>query len=332
LETFPGQKVTLFTALTSRDPGDLARHILDTPDAPRWLEEERLGPLADWRLDGEGLAHGLHEDTLLSLKQKRRQEARWELVQTAPLLEILQETADLRPLALKGLDFRVRLYPPATRPAADVDLYLERRKIARFAEAAEKTGWTLATRGRLGRLLWRHWNHLIWGKGDTVLEVHYDLTAPGRYNTGYRFGEAPTPLDLYGVELWVPSREDAALFCLVHLCGNHLFDPHLLSVYDIWLLCPGLDWGKLLASARKAGLERTVSFALAYLRNYPTVRRLLPPGGELRPGRTGKRFFRPRPEGVQTRSRLLGLYLADPRIRSLTYTLGRLWSGLDLFR
>ncbi|OGD78515.1 MAG: hypothetical protein A2Y64_05610 [Candidatus Coatesbacteria bacterium RBG_13_66_14] len=266
------------------------------------------------------------------LKEERRREARRELVQTAPILDLLEATAALKPLALKGLDFRARLYPPATRPAVDLDLYLERRKIARFAEAAEKTGWRLATRGRLGRRLWRRWNHLIWGKGDTILEVHYALTAPGRCNTGFSFGEEPTPLDLHGVTLWVPSREDAALFCLVHLCGNHFFDPHLLSVYDIWLLCPGLDWGKLYAQARKAGLERTVSFALAYLRNYPTLRSLVPPGGPLRPGRSGRKLFKQRTGGVRARSRLLGLYLADPPIRSLTYVLGHLGERLDIFR
>jgi len=330
LETFPGQKVTLFTALTSRNPGDLARHIIKTPGAAEWLEEERLAPLADWKLGGGGLAQGLQNDILLRLKKKRRQEAHWELVQTAPLLDLLEATAALQPLALKGLDFRARLYPPATRPAADLDLYLERRKVARFAETAEKTGWRLATRGRLGWQLWRRWNHLIWGKGDAVLEVHYDLTAPGRYNTDFRFGENPTPLNLHGVTLWVPPKEDAALFCLVHLCGNHLFDPHLLSVYDIWLLCPSLDWGKLYTLARKAGLERTVCFALAYLRNYPTVRSLVPPGEPLKPGRIGREFFKQRPEGVRTRSRLLGLYLADPPIRSLTYILGHIGDSLDI--
>jgi len=304
---------------------------VETPNAQEWLKEERLAPLADWRLGGGGLARGLQNNMLIPLKEERRREARWELVQTAPLLDLLSETAALQPLALKGLDFRARLYPPATRPAVDLDLYLERRKTARFAEAAEKTGWRLATRGRLGRRLWRRWNHLIWGKDQTILEVHHDLTAPGRYNARYRFGEEPTPLDLYGVTLWVPSREDAALFCMVHLCGNHFFDPHLLSVYDIWLLCPGLDWGKLYTLARKAGLERTVSFALAYLRCYPTMRRLVPPGEPLRPGRSGMNFFRQRAGGVRTRSRLLGLYLADPRIRSLTYILGHLGERLDIF-
>jgi hypothetical protein len=329
LETFPGQKVTLFNALTSRNPGDLARHIYRTPGALERLEEERLAPLADWKLGGGDLAQGLQNDVLLRLKETRRREARRELLQTAPLLELLEATEGLQPLALKGLDFRARLYPPATRPAADIDLYIERRKTARFAEAAEKTGWRLTTRGRLGRRLWRHWNHLTWDKGETVLEVHHSLAAPGRCNTDFRFGEGPTPLDLHGVTLWVPSREDAALFCLVHLCGNHLFDPHLLSVYDIWLLCPGLDWGKLYTLARKAGLERTVSFALAYLRNYPTVRSSIPPGEPLRPDRIGRKFFSQGVDGVRARSRLLGLYLADPPIRSLTYVLRHFGDKLD---
>jgi hypothetical protein len=332
LETFPGQKVTLFTALTSRDPSDLARHIMETPDALEWLREERLAPLADWRLGGGSLAQGLQKEVRASLKEQRRREARWELVQTAPLLDLLAETATLQPLALKGLDFRARLYPPATRPASDIDIYVERGKMGRFAEAAEKTGWRLDTRGRLGRRLWRRWNHLIWGKDQTVLEVHYALTAPGRYNEDFRFGENPTPLDLHGVTLWVPSREDATLFCLVHLCGNHFFDSHLLSVYDIWMLCPGLDWGKLYASARKAGLERTVCFAVAYLRGYPTLRGLVPPGEPLRPGRFGKGFFEKKHKRVRARSRLLGLYLADPPIRSLTYVLGHLGERLDIFR
>jgi hypothetical protein len=332
LETFPGQKVTLLTALTSREPAALARHIIETPDALERLRRERLAPLADWRLGGGGLAQGLQKDTLDSLREERRGEARRELAQTAPLLDLLAETEDLRPLALKGLDFRTRLYPPATRPASDVDIYVERGKMARFAEAAEKTGWRLDTRGRLGRRLWRRWNHLIWDKDQTVLEVHYALAAPGRYNARYRFGEEPAPLDLYGVTLWVPSREDAAFFCLVHLCGNHFFDCHLLSVYDIWLLCPGLDWGKLYANARKAGLERTVSFAAAYLRCFPTLRELVPPGEPLLPGRVGRKFLKPMSGGIRTRSRLLGLYLADPPVRSLTYVLGHLGERLDVFR
>ena len=332
METFPGQKVTLFTALTSRYPGDLARCIMETPDALEGLGEERLAPLADWRLGGGSLAQGLQNDTVAYLREQRRKEARRELVQTAPLLDLLAATEDLRPLALKGLDFRARLYPSATRPAGDLDIYVERRKMARFAEAAEKTGWRLATRGRMGRRLWRRWNHLIWGKDQTVLEVHYGLTAPGRYNARFGFGVEPIPLDLYGVTLWVPSKEEAALFCLVHLCGNHFFDHHLLSVYDIWLLCPGLDWGKLYALARKAGLERTVCFAVAYLRCYPTLRGLVPPGEPLRPLRIGSKFLRSRSGGVRARSRLLGLYLADPPIRSLTYVLGHLGERLDIFR
>ncbi len=332
METFPGQKVTLFTALTSREPDALARHIIETPDAVERLRRERLAPLADWSLGGGGLAQGLQKEILDSLKEERRRETCRELVQTAPLLDLLAETEDLRPLALKGLDFRARLYPPATRPASDIDIYVERGKMARFAEAAEKTGWRLETRGRLGRRLWRRWNHLIWGRDRTVLEVHYALTAPGRYNARYRFGEEPIPLDLHGVKLWVPSREDAALFCLVHLCGNHFFDYHLLSVYDIWMLCPGLDWGKLYANARKAGLERTVCFAVAYLRCYPTLRRLVPPGEPLRPGRFGRKFLRPMSGGVRTHSRLLGLYLADPPFRSLTYILGHFGERLDILR
>ncbi|MCX7022625.1 MAG: nucleotidyltransferase family protein [bacterium] len=143
---------------------------METPNALEWLTEERLAPLTDWKLHVGGLAQGLQVDILVSLKEKRRQEARLELVQTAPLLDLLAATVALQPLALKGLDFRARLYPPATRPAADLDLYLERRKIARFAEAAEKTGWRLATRGRLGRRLWRRWNHLIWGKDQPLRE------------------------------------------------------------------------------------------------------------------------------------------------------------------
>jgi hypothetical protein len=330
LETFPGQKVTLFTALTSREPDALARHIIETPDAIERLRRERLVPLADWRLGGGGLAQGLQKEVLDSLKEERRREARLELVQTAPLLDLLAETEDLRPLALKGLDFRARLYPPATRPASDIDIYVERAMMARFAEAAEKTGWRLETRGTQGRRLWRRWNHLIWSKDQTVLEVHYALTAPGRYNARYRFGEESIPLDLHGVTLWVPSREDAALFCLVHLCGNHFFDNHLLSVYDIWMLCPGLDWGKLYANARKAGLERTVCFAAAYLRCYPTLKGLVPPGEPLRPGRIGKGFLKQSYTRVRARSRLLGLYLADPPVRSLTYILGHLGDKLDI--
>jgi hypothetical protein len=326
LETFPGQKVTLFNALTSRDPADLVRYIISRPEAPALLENERLEPLVDWKLGQSSLAQGLHIQTRGALKEKRREEARWELIQTAPLLELLEATAALKPKALKGLDFRTRLYPPATRTAFDIDLYLERHKFTEFAQTAEKLGWRLATRGAFGRMLWRRWNHLVWVKGRTILEVHYALTAPGRYNAAYRFGGDPIPLDLQGITLWVPQKEEAALFSLVHLCGNHFFAPHLLSVYDIWLLSPELDWCKLFGLARRAGLERTVSFALAYLRNYPTLKKRIPPGEPLKPGRIGKRFLKQSPQRVQTRSRLLGLYLADPPYRGLTYLLGHLWN------
>jgi hypothetical protein len=264
-----------------------------------------------------------------NLSEKRRREACWELIQTAPLLDLLDAAATLKPLALKGLDYRTRLYPPATRPALDIDLYLERRKFGRFAEIAEKLGWRLGTRGAFGKRLWRHWNHLVWTKRHTLLEVHYALTAPGRCNADFVFGENPIPLDLHGVTLWVPQKEEALLFSLIHLCGNHIFDPHLLSIYDIWLLSPGLDWGKLYACARQAGLERTVSFALAYLRNYPTLRERIPPGDRLKPSRIGRRFLRQEPSRIRLRSRLLGLYLIDSPIRALTYVFGHLWSKLN---
>ncbi|MCK4594335.1 nucleotidyltransferase family protein [bacterium] len=301
----------------------------DQPYPLGLLREERLEPLTDWKLNRRGLARDLQNNIREILREKRRREACLELIQAAPLLDLLDATAALQPLALKGLDYRTRLYPPATRPAQDIDLYLERRKFGRFAEIAEKLGWRLITRGAFGRRLWRQWNHLVWIKDQTLLEVHYALTAPGRCNRRCKFGENPIPLDLHGVTLWVPQKEDAALFALVHLCGNHIFDPHILSVYDIWLLSPGLDWGKLYTLARRAGLERTVSFALAYLRNYPTLKKLLPPGEPFKPDRIGSRFLRQEPRRVQLRSRLLGLYLIDPPIRALTYVLDHLWSKLN---
>lgn len=298
------------------------------PDPLALLSEERLEPLTDWKLNRRGLARGLQSHICEVLKEKRRRAACWELIQTAPLLDLLDAAAALQLLALKGLDYRARLYPPATRPAHDIDLYLERRKIGRFAEIAEKLDWRLITRGAFGRRLWSQWNHLVWMKEQSLLEVHYALTAPGRCNAAFKFGEKPIPLDLHGVTLWVPQKEDAALFALVHLCGNHIFDPHLLSVYDIWLLSPGLDWGKLYTLARRAGLERTVSFALAYLRNYPTLKKRLPPGEPLKPDRIGSGFLRQKPRRVQIRSRLLGLYLIDPPIRALTYVLDHILNPL----
>ena len=150
----------------------------DQPNALALLEEHRLEPLVDWKLNRRGLARGLHNHVCKNLSEKRRREACWELIQTAPLLDLLDAAATLKPLALKGLDYRTRLYPPATRPALDIDLYLERRKFGRFAEIAEKLGWRLGTRGAFGKRLWRHWNHLVWTKKHTLLEVHYALTAP----------------------------------------------------------------------------------------------------------------------------------------------------------
>lgn len=288
------------------------------------LERERLVPLVYWRLKQSKLAQFLLLKLRESFSHQSRRLATGELLGEAALKELLRAMAGLRPLLLKGADFARRFYPPLTRPTSDIDLYLPRHRVAEFARIADELGWYLADRGRRASLLWKTWNHLKWTKGGQVVELHYELVAPGRYRGISSFAEGSETIWLGDCPASVPSKENALLFALVHLGGKHLYEPHLLWAYDIYLLTDQVDWESLLKKARSVGLLRTVQFTLAWLRRYPGLRQRLPAGAVLKPNQLLRELVGVNGRWNRLRARLLALYLVDQPARGFVYLLSYL--------
>lgn|GEM_PF-5723548 len=321
MATPAGQKVTLFAALVAPDADELLRWINTKPDATALLERERLVPLVYWRLKKSKLAQFLQPKVRESFNYLVRQLAKSELLREATLKELLAGMTDQPPLLLKGADFIRRLYPPLTRPTSDIDLYLPRHRVVEFARIARELGWYLTDRGRRARRLWKTWNHLKWTKDYQVVELHYELVAPGRYAGIDDFAEGSETIWLGDCSTTVPSKENALLFALAHLGGKHLFESHLLWAYDIYLLAAQVDWERLLNKARSVGLLRTVRFTLAWLRRYPGLQERLPAGVALKPGWLLRELLGVTGRWNRLRARLLALYLVDQPARAFVYLL-----------
>ncbi len=321
MATPAGQKVTLFAALVAPDSEGLLRWIKKETDAMALLERERLVPLVYWRLKKSKLAQFLPLKIRESFAEQSRRLARAELLRETALKGLLSGMAELRPLLLKGADFSRRLYPPLTRPTSDIDLYLPRHRVVEFARIARELGWYLTDRGRRAWRLWKTWNHLKWTKDYQVVELHYELVAPGRYVGIDDLAEESETIWLGDCSATVPSKENALLFALAHLGGKHLFESHLLWAYDIYLLANQVDWERLLDKARSVGLLRTVRFTLAWLRRYPGLRERLPGGTALKPGRLLRELLGVTGRWNRLRARLLALYLVDQPARAFVYLL-----------
>jgi hypothetical protein len=273
---FTHSVITPMLALGSSDPGkrlQAAQHLsrqLSNPGYLETLRQHKLTPLLYQTLTSfprkevgnVPLFGELRRDYLSQLRRYRIQEK-----ETHQLVEVL-DAAGVDVIFLKGADICHRLYDdPATRPMADVDIFISPADLERTRNALTHQGYRLAP-----------WDldpqpgfntrfdydiTFLSPSGALPIDLHWEIRQVGTY---YRLPYTPlrnraVSWDLRGLSASLLAPEHV----LMHLC-LHSFDElesaSILKIVDLdralsrW----PLDWDLFMKDAVRFGIQGPVSW------------------------------------------------------------------------
>jgi hypothetical protein len=196
-------------------------------------------------------AHGFRDDLVCSTIAWAATE------QEVPALVRALRAANVRVAPLKGLLYARWLYPwPAERPMADVDLLVQPLQVGAARRALRALGFAPAF-AALGH------HAEPWTRGDFVLDLHWNIIAPGRSRIDLeRVWSRTRPGWPEGAESL--EATDALVFHLVHLARNRLRLP-LVNVVDGARLLELADRDTALERAASWGLKRAANHALRFI-------------------------------------------------------------------
>ena len=172
---------------------------------------------------------------------------------------------------LKGAALALTVYPKfSDRPMADVDMMVDPRRAAEAHAILQKNGWTIETASYPADA-WRGHHHLP-PLADTAgsclrLELH---TAP--IVAGHPFQLTPEdivssarPIDLGGVQVFVPEPHLHAVHAAIHFAYSHRFASGGLNTFrDLAMLrnCGALTWEKFVATSHRTGSDSSCYWTL----------------------------------------------------------------------
>jgi hypothetical protein len=214
----------------------------------------------------------LGEETLARLAQLRakvRQDNILLLARAEQSLEILQR-ADVKPLALKGLDLLHRVYDSFDeRTIDDVDLLVAPGDLRRSVGALEAAGWQLPPEPRRTHYI-RSSHHLPLSSPGPVpveFEIHWNLVQEERFGVDPAAITARgVPLEISGHRLTRMEDHDLVAHLLLHHF-THYFDRRLKWLEDLRrvVALPGFDWSCVVERIRSWNATVASGFAAAHL-------------------------------------------------------------------
>ena len=152
-----------------------------------------------------------------------------------------------RVMLVKGMSMRMHYWPGSTREMADTDCMVCGKDYERLMSFLKKNGYHFEDGGHSLDI------HLK----ISCIDVHPGFLKSGTPDMERLWNDAPD-CDLEGVRVKVPSREDAALLCLVNQYGNLFVGDSLNKklnwIMDFKALSEGLDWEKFCALTLEAHL------------------------------------------------------------------------------
>ena len=223
------------------------------------LDDHGLLPLLAWRW-----GDALPEPALSKARTARQKLAVQELLWDEALANILERFAarDLPVLIFKGQHLAQSHYPePALRTRCDMDLFIRRDDRDAVEELFATAGYERmqATRGEhaLTQMLFHRFGE---GQITCVFDVHWQVSNRPGLAQQFPFDELfdnAVALTSFHEQVLVLSDVDALLLACAHRSGHHADHDRWIWLYDIHLLCEGLDiakWNALVDAARQRQL------------------------------------------------------------------------------
>src|SRR5688572_29293763 len=171
-------------------------------------------------------------------------------------------TAGVIPILLKGYAFAVRYHrEPLLRPASDVDILVQRDELPVVTTALQSLG--LARYDDPDEEMEQYHHHIAFSGAAGLVEVHFRATSGlGLKEREEGLALEAIPFDLEGRQVRIPRPEDELVYLAVH-AAQHLF-LRLNWLYDLKLFLERteLDWARVSAIARQAGMIPAVYAAL----------------------------------------------------------------------
>jgi hypothetical protein len=228
-----------------------------TADLAAWLRPDRATPALTPRLVEGARRHLVHlliadkagvferssgGDGAAALADELRAAIVFEAARRRELQRVLDAlaAAGVRALVFKGAALAYTLYRrPYLRPRADTDLLLSRSDLPAALEALAALGYSLDPQNR-GELITGQC-HLT-GVDRTLthaLDVHWTVVEPKRYADRVPFEQLwmdGVAVPALGSAARMPAPADSLVMACLHRVAHHRSSPHLLWLYDIYLL------------------------------------------------------------------------------------------------
>ena len=209
---------------------------------------------------------------------------------TAVLSEF--EAAGIEALVLKGPALARSIYPQASlRPYADLDLLVHEEDWVATHRAMLALGF-VPTEPLMAPppKVWarKAYYHMQYDRGavGARVEVHYDLWWYGlRLRDGEAVWRRAVPVVIQGHQAMMVSPEDQIVHLAVH--AHHHAYSHLIWLTDLalWLRRDGIDWERVVSTARSEGVSLLVYYSLLYVQRLLGVLAPFAVMNRLRPAR-----------------------------------------------
>ena len=273
----PEVDLLLCCARTSKTPETASRIRALVRDGVDWEYLLRLArvhsiaPLLYWHLDAAFIEDDVPESVLNHLRGYFRANNLRNLSRTRELLRILHtlETSKIAVVPFKGPVLAASVYKNfALREFGDLDILVRRQDVAKARELLTSLGYRpqyeLSRAQEAAFLKYEREYTFVRDSGD-IVELHWEL-APRVFsfslNTDHIW-ERLMQVSLGGETVPAFSPEDLLLFLCTHASG-HLWTrlAWICDVAEVINAYEGMDWERLLASARATGSERILFLGL----------------------------------------------------------------------
>ena len=263
---------------TVREDADAVRRALADPSCDvagflRFAHRNRLGDFVYWSLRRLGLTGQLSPEYLAAAKanallERMRQE---ELLAELGRLGEIFQASGVRVLYLKGPLLAQRFYGGLEgRAAADLDLFIRSRDLARVERLLLEAGYRPAFRVLVSRRLSRYFvHHFEYRRKELPLDVHWQFQRHFTFAIDYgRVWASTSRTVVRGREYEVVSAEyELVLQILGMLTDLQVGKLALRSLVDIHRIVRAMDaatdWREFLAQRQREGILRPTAYILA---------------------------------------------------------------------
>lgn len=240
----------------------IAMQSLDTDARLSFFNEVKAHRLSALIYEEVAKLPFMEDVTLLSqMKTTALLESLYQLQQIDYIIKLFKSITDknIQIVLLKGIQLR-ELYPkPELRTMGDVDILVREDQFEQVKEL-------LLSKGYVGNV--DNGVHLQFiKKGSIPIEVHWRLTNEGYHlqfpdNYEKEIWERIEPFNVYGIPLYVLSKEDNILFLSLHM-AEHMLDAgfglrHILDFAVFVYANPDILWDKVLVQAKRLRIDKFI--------------------------------------------------------------------------